>query len=155
RNPLEKAERVAAGWIEVQETPVLTALRHKEDRERLAASVQSQDARRFLQNRELTNLTVFAPVRSGAGYPLDAAILTTAFLIEQGALNGNLRSATRLKDQVLELSARGVSTNHVAALEDFYLDVFALAKRFSSEQLVTLVLGVQNFTAFDRLARFL
>jgi hypothetical protein len=148
-------ERAAWGWIEVQETPVLNALRHKEDRERLAGWFRSQDARRILQNRELTNLTVFAPVRSGAGYPLDAAILTTAFLMEQGAFDGSLRSATRLKDHVLELSARGASTNHIAALEDLYLDIFALAKRFSSEQLVAFVLGVQNFSALDKLARFL
>src|SRR5436190_18524642 len=50
-NPLQQMERAAAGWVEVPETPVLNALRKKEDRERLAGSFRSQDAQRILQNR--------------------------------------------------------------------------------------------------------
>ncbi len=154
-NVLQQMERGAAGPVEVQETPILHALRKKEDRERLAASFRTQDAQRILQNRNLTNLTLFAPVRSGAGYPLDAAILTTAFLMEQGSFGANARVESNLKDQILGLSARGISTNQVAALEEFYLDMFALAKRFSSEQLSALVGHLQNYDTLDRLARFL
>jgi hypothetical protein len=154
-NPLQQMERAAAGRVEVQETPVLNALRAREDRERLAGSFRSQDAQRILQNRNLTNLTLFAPVHSGAGYPFDTAILATAFLMEQGAFGANTRAESNAKEQILQLSARGISTNQVAALEDFYLDMFALAKRFSSEQLSAFVGNLQNYNALDRLARFL
>lgn len=155
KNLLQELERGAAGPVQVQETPVLTALRRREDREKLAGAIFSADARRILLNRGLTNLTMFAPVSSGAGFPLDAAILTTAFLIEQGAVSSLGRTETALKDQIIQMSARGFSTNHVTALEDLYLDVFALAKRLSSEQLVAFVSSLQNFSALDRLARFL
>ena len=155
RTLLEQMERSVAGRVEVPETPVLSALRSKENRERLAASLHSPDALRLLQNRNLTNLTIFAPVRSGAGYPLDAAILSTAFLLDQAAFSVNLRSDAALKEQVLQLSARGTSSNQVTALEDLYLDMFALAKRFSSEQLIAFVSSVQTYPGLDRLARFL
>ncbi len=155
RTVLQQLERAAAGWVEVQEIPVLTALRHAEDRELLADSIHSPSAVRILMNRSLTNLTLFAPVRSGAGYPFDAAILTTAYLMDQGAFSGISRTDTTLKEQVLGLSARGGSTNQVAALEEFYLDMFGLAKRFSSEQMVVFVSNIQSFDALDRLARFL
>jgi hypothetical protein len=68
RTLLEQMERAAAGPIEVPETPILTALRQKENRERLAASFHSTDARQVLQNRDLTNLAIFAPVHSAAGF---------------------------------------------------------------------------------------
>jgi hypothetical protein len=148
-------ERASAGRVQTQETPALVALRRKEDREQLAASFRSMDAMRILLNRRLTNLTLFAPVNSGAGYPLDASILTTAFLMEQRAFGANAGAESTLREDVLLLAARGISTNQVEALEECYLDMFALAKRFSSEQLIAFVSNVQSYRALDRLARIL
>lgn len=155
RTLLHELEFAAAGPVEVQETPALTALRRTEDRERLLKTFTTSEAQRVLQNRALTNFAVFAPVRSAAGYPLDATIVTTAFLMEQGAFGVNAATDSLLKEQILQKVARGASTNQIEYLEEFYLDMFALARKFSSEQLIAFVSNVQNYDAFDTLARFL
>jgi len=155
RTRLQEFEYASAGRVEVAETPVLNALRRPENRQRLAASLHSAEAGRILQNRSLTNFVLFAPVRSGAGFPLDASIITTAFLMEQGAFGANVRTEPTLKEEVLQLAARGASTNQIGALENLYLDIFALAKRLSSEQLIAFVSSIQNFAALDYTARYL
>src|SRR5688500_6064075 len=85
RTVLERLEEQEAGRIQVAETPVLTALRKPSNREQLLASLQSAEARQVLRTREWTNWTLFASTKSAAGAPLDVAVLTTAFLMEQRA----------------------------------------------------------------------
>jgi hypothetical protein len=146
RTLLEQLEAQEAGRIQVSETAVLTALRKSANRERLVTSLQSIEAKLVLKNRGLTNLSIFAPVRSAAGLPLDLAILTTAFLYEQRAFPQSLP----LHDQILRLSAQGESS-----LEEFYLSIFALAKRFSSEQLIALVANIPNVNSLHTLTRYI
>ncbi|MGZ8941118.1 MAG: hypothetical protein ACXW32_18085, partial [Limisphaerales bacterium] len=146
RTLLEQLEAQESGRIQVGETPILHALRKSANRERLLSSLQSVEAHQVLKNRQLTNLTLFAPVRSAAGLPLDVAILTTAFLMEQRAFPTSLT----LHDQVLRLAGQG---GH--GLEELYLSIFALAKRFSSEQLIALIAHVPNASSLHTLTRFI
>ena len=82
---LERLEEQEAGRIQVLETPVLTALRKASNREQLLNSLHGAEARQVLRTRERTNWTIFASTKSAAGVPLDVAVLTTAFLMEQRA----------------------------------------------------------------------
>jgi len=146
RTILEELEAKESGRIQVSETTILTALRKAPNRERLLASLQSGEAKQVLRNRNLTNLTLFASVKSAAGLPLDVAILTTAFLLEQRALPPSLA----LHDQVLRQAAQPDY-----GLEELYLSMFALAKRFSSEQLIALMANVPDVNAMHILTRYI
>lgn len=146
RTILEQLEAAEAGRIQVSETPILNALRKSANRDRLLASLQSVEAKQVLRNRDLTNLTLFASVKSAAGLPLEVSILTTAFLLEQRAFPLSLA----LHDQVLKLASQG---GH--SLEELYLSIFALAKRFSSEQVIALIANVPNANSLHTLTRFI
>ena len=146
RTELEQLEAQEAGRIQVGETPILVALRKAANRERLLNSIKGIESRQILRNRALTNLVIFGPVRTAAGLPLDVAILTTAFLLEHRALPPNLA----LHDQVLRLASQADP-----ALEEFYLSIFALAKRFSSEQLIALMAHMPNVNALHGITRFI
>jgi hypothetical protein len=135
RTVLEQLEAEEAGRIQVSETPVLTALRKAAGRERLRRSLQGIEAKQVLRNVAMTNLVIFAPVRSAAGLPLEVAILTTAFLLEQRAFPPSLA----LHDQVLRFAGE-----ENGAVEELYLSILALAKRFSSEQIIALVANIPD-----------
>ena len=146
RTELEQLEAQEAGRIQVGETPILVALRKTANRERLLNSIKAIEARQILRNRALTNLVIFGPVKTAAGLPLDVAILTTAFLLEHRAFPPTLA----LHDQVLRLANQGDP-----ALEEFYLSIFALAKRFSSEQLIALMAHLPNVNTLHSITRFI
>ena len=74
RTILEQLEAQESGRIQVGETAIFNALRKAANRERLLASLHSLEAKQILRNRALTNLIIFAPVKSAAGQPLDIAI---------------------------------------------------------------------------------
>ena len=99
RTILEQLEAQESGRIQVGETAIFNALRKAANRERLLASLHSLEAKQILRNRALTNLIIFAPVKSAAGQPLDIAILTTAFLFEHRAFSSTLP----LREQVLRI----------------------------------------------------
>lgn len=145
RTLLEQLEAQESGRIQVAEIPVATALRKSTNRERLRASLQSVEARQILRTRELTNMILFASVRSAAGFPLDVASLTTAFLMEQRAFAPTLP----MRDEVLRVAASGGTQE----LEELYLSIFALAKRFSSEQIIELIANVPNAAALHAITR--
>ena len=145
RTILEQLEAQEAGRIQVAETTILTALRKSDSRQRLLNSLESAEAKQILRNRDLTNLTLFASVKSAAGLPLEVSILTTAFLLEQRAFPPSLP----LRDQILRLSTEGGQR-----LEELYLSIFALAKRFSSEQLIAMIAHVPNANSLHTLTRF-
>src|SRR5262249_17696079 len=117
RNILQQMELAMIGRAEVQEVPVLNALKSRENRAQCVRSLRSPEASRILQNGSITNLAFFAPVSSAAGFPLESAILTTAFLIDQGAFGANVRTEPTLKDDIIKISALGSVANHSAALE--------------------------------------
>ena len=146
RTELEQLEAQEAGRIQVGETPILVALRKAANRERLLNSIKGIESRQILRNRALTNLVIFGPVKTAAGVPLDVAILTTAFLLEHRALPSTLA----LHDQVLRVASQADPS-----LEEFYLSIFALAKRFSSEQLIALMAHLPNLNALHSITRFI
>jgi hypothetical protein len=145
RTILERLEEQESGRIQVAETPVLTALRKTANRTLLLNSLQSIEARQVLRTRERTNWTIFASTRSAAGAPLDVAVLTTAFLMEQRAF----APASRLRDEVLLMTA----DSKAVGLEQFYLSIFALAKRFSSEQIIALTENLPTSAALHIVTR--
>ena len=147
RNVLEKLEEQEAGRIQVAETPVLLALKKAHNREQLLQSIQSLEAKQILRTRDRTNWTIFASAKSAAGAPLDVAVLTTAFLMEQRAF----APASRLRDEVLQMTADPKS----AGLEEFYLSIFALAKRFSSEQIIALTEHLPTSAALHSVTRYM
>ena len=146
RTLLEQFEAQASGRVQVTETTVLASLRKAANREQLTASLQSVEAKQILKNRSLTNLVLFAPVKSAAGLPLDVSILTAAFLMEPRAVN----PAFQLRDELLR-----VSGNENQRLEETYLSLFALAKRLSSEQLIAFVARIPNLRALHTLTRYI
>ncbi|HEV8542246.1 MAG TPA: hypothetical protein VGR78_07640 [Verrucomicrobiae bacterium] len=153
---LRQFEDSAPRRVEIQETPVLVALAPRENRERLAQSLKSTEASRLLQTRTLTNFSLFAPVGSAAGFPLDAAILASAFLMDEHAYASKSATEGPFRAEIMRLAADEMfSTNRARTsdLEEFYIDIFALAKRFSSEQLIDLVSSVQDFASLDRIVR--
>lgn len=134
RTVLEQLEAGESGRIQTVEVPVLTALRKKENRTRLAASLHSAEAKQILRTRGMTNLLLFASANSAAGLPLEVAVLTSAFLMEQRAF----APALPLRAEVLRLASGG----DLPQLEELYLSIFALAKRLSSEQIIALIADI-------------
>ena len=147
RTVLDLLERQESGRIQVAETPVLTALRRPINRQHVLNSLQSIEAKQILLTRERTNWTIFSPTKSAAGGPLDVAVLTTAFLMEQRAF----APASRLRDELLQMTLDPKSR----ALEEIYLSIFALAKRFSSEQIIALVENLPTSSALHSVTRFM
>ncbi len=147
RTILERLEDQEAGRIQVLETPVLVALRKASNRQQLVDSLQSAEARQILRTRERTNWMIFASAKSAAGVPLDVAVLTTAFLIEQRAF----APAARLKDGLLQMSGNP----NAPELEEIYLSIFALAKRFSSEQIIALSENLPTSAALHSITRLM
>ena len=149
RTVLEKLEEVEAGRIQVAETPVFAALKKNANRQVLTNSLQSIEATQVLRIREAgrTNWAVFAPVKSAAGLPLDVSILTTAFLMEQRAFGPN----SQLRDEILKMSAPGPFPGR----EEFFLSIFALAKRFSSEQIIAFVGNIPTAAALQGITSYM
>jgi len=152
-NFLQQLEREVAGRAPVPEVPVVRALEHRSARSRFIPALASAPAQAILRNRALTNLLVFPPVQSAAGAPLEIAILTAAFLADQGSLRAGQGGGVRLEDAILGLCAAADRGQRLIELEEFYLNMLALAKRFSSGQLQALVACLPNLEALDALAR--
>ena len=97
-----------------------------------------------LETRLSTAFTTFMPVGTPAGQPLDAAILTTALLLQGDDFS--LPASRRIK----LLAERAKDDDHLAVeqLESFYLSILGLAKRFNWVQLAVLT---GNFSDLDEL----
>ena len=145
RTVLELLESQESGRIQVAETPVLTAMRRPINRQHVLNSLQSIEAKQVLLTKERTNWTIFASTKSAAGVPLDVAVLTTAFLMEQRAF----APASRLRDEILQMTGDPKARQ----LEEFYLNIFALAKRFSSEQIIALTGNLPTSAALQSITR--
>lgn len=140
-----RLENQYAGLNRVQEIPVLRLLRSPESREQIESSLVTTQGRRVLETRGRANLTIFAPADSAAGFPLQAAVLTTAFLVDRHSFE------SRLQDAVVQLTATGQTSE----IEEFYLNILALARRFSAAQIVAFVSHISTLPALDTLARAL
>jgi hypothetical protein len=87
----------------------------------------------LLQTRELTNTTVFAPSRSGAGQAFDTAVAIAGLLVGEGKLNAFLGNV--LHDAADQANRGG----NVAQLEQVLLDMLSLGQRFNWGQLAAFV----------------
>ena len=97
-----------------------------------------------LETRLSTAFTTFMPVGTPAGQPLDAAILTTALLLQGDDFS--LPASRRIK--LLAERAKDDDRLAVEQLESFYLSILGLAKRFNWVQLAVLT---GNFSDLDEL----
>ena len=77
-----------------------------------------------LKTRELTNTVQFPPATSSAGQALEAAILVAAFLVEED------QASTSLLHGLVNEAARATRTGEVGPVEDLYLALLALGRRF-------------------------
>lgn len=125
-------------------TTVLELLRNRITRGKIQDVIQKPDALRVLQNLRMTNLTLFAPAESAAGVPFEVAVTTTALLMQEPVFGP--RATTPLREEIINLNRSVSRTNANPALEEFYLDMFALAKRLTWDQLTLFI------TRFDSLA---
>lgn len=87
-----------------------------------------------LETRHSTAYTTFIPVGTSAGQPLDAAIATTALLLQGDDFS--LPVSRRIK--LLAERANGGDRLAVEQLESFYLSILSLGKRFNWVQLAEL-----------------
>lgn len=87
----------------------------------------------LMKTAELTGTTRFVPARRPGGQPLDAVILLTAYLWQSEHLSPTLQREVR------GLAETAVSSGHLGALEDFYLDILTLGKRLDWTQLSELL----------------
>src|SRR3954465_11333702 len=122
-----------ADYEYLSKTTFLEGLRNRATRQKFKKALLPPEAQRVLQNLTRTNAVLFAPVNSAGGCPFDVAVTTTAMLIDDRAIGATPTSL--IKDEVLNLVSRASRTNANPALEEFYLNVFAMAKRMSWEQM--------------------
>jgi hypothetical protein len=100
----------------------------------------------LLQARALTNTVIFPAAMSASGQPLDAALLTSALLLQQDEF------ATGLRNSVQTMVATATGGGSTEPLELFCMDVLALGKRLDWTQLVELVRTAPDTNAFQQAA---
>ena len=87
----------------------------------------------LLKTTELTTTKRFVPASHPGGQPLDAVILLTAYLWQTEHLSASLQREVRA------LAESAVQTGQMGELEDFYLDILTLGRRFNWVQLSELL----------------
>ena len=98
--------------------------------------------------RAITGMTRFMPVASPAGHPLEATLLTTALLIQGGHLTPELTSQVKMiAESALDQDFRATDQ-----LEEVYLAILALAKRFNWAELTELVALIPDTHTLSELA---
>lgn len=138
---------------ETASKPVLSFMVRHQPRENLRRYLgvsRLPGVQTLLRTADVTGTTRFVPARRPGGQPLDAVILLTAYLWQSEHLPPSLQREVRA------LAEAAVSSGHLGALEDFYVDILTLGKRLDWTQLSEL-LGTANSTAtvgqFAHLAR--
>jgi hypothetical protein len=129
--------------------PVIELLMERTRRERLLdqlAISRRPGVRQLLRARALTNTVEFAPVNSTAGQPLDALITLAAILSQTDHISSTLREKFEL------LSIEANSAGKVQPLEYAFIDLLALAKRLTWQQLAELLRQIQTIPELNTLA---
>ena len=94
----------------------------------------------------LTNTTMFPPVTSAAGQPLEAVIVLAGLLSQTDQFSSGLRE----KIEFLAAHANGGGT--VEALETVYFDLLSLGKRLEWPQLTEFIRRIEDTTTLHDLA---
>lgn len=110
---------------------LLTPRHHRDYIRDFLSRSRNQNVRSILTNLNLKGTLLLQPVSSAAGAPLEIAILTTALLVQAEEIPRDLA------DEIAALcrNAQSGETHSIAQVENFYLAVLSLGKRF---QWVTL-----------------
>lgn len=87
----------------------------------------------LLKTATLTSTQRFVPANRPGGQPLDAVILLTAYLWQTEHLSAGLQREVRAQAET------AAASGHMGELEDFYLDILTLGKRFNWVQLSELL----------------
>ena len=105
----------------------------------------------LLETRRLTAYTRFMPVATPAGQPLDAAILTTALLVQGSHLSPEVLREIKF------MAERTIAQDRLALerLEEFYLTVLSLARRLNWVQLSELLKRFSSVETLNLTASFL
>jgi hypothetical protein len=157
-SPFHTAEMQAllggpADYQYLSKTPFLKVMGNRITREKFQHEINQPDALHILQNLTLTNTVIFAPARSAAGLPFEVAVLTTAMLFQEHSLGNAL--ITPIKEDILALCRSASRTNANTSLEEFYVDIFALAKRLTWEQMTDFVSRFKTLAALDSSVRWM
>lgn len=129
--------------------PVIELLMERTRRERLLEQLEKSrrpGVRQLLRTRTLTNTVEFAPVASTAGQPLDAIITLAAILSQTDHISSGLREKFEL------LSIEANSSGKVEPLESAFIDLLALGKRLTWQQLSELLRQILTITELNTLA---
>lgn len=110
---------------------LLTPRPHREYVRDFLSRSRNQNVRAILTNLDLKGTLLLQPVSSAAGAPLEIAILTTALLVQAEEIPRDLAGEIA----ALCKAAQSGETHSVAGVENFYLSMLSLGKRF---QWVTL-----------------
>ncbi|MDB6039044.1 MAG: hypothetical protein JWM99_2885 [Verrucomicrobiales bacterium] len=129
--------------------PVIELLMERKRREPLLDQLEKSrrpGVRQLLRTRTLTNTVEFPPVASTAGQPLDAIITLAAILSQTDHISAGLREKFEL------LSIEANSSGKVEPLESAFIDLLALGKRLTWQQLSELLRQIQTITELNTLA---
>lgn len=137
----------------ISTTPFLEVMRNRITRGKFEEAIDNPDALHVLKNLNLTNTTLFAPASSAAGVPFEVAVLSTSLMMQEQVF-GPLPTSP-LREEILNLARMASRTNANPALEEFYVDVFALAKRLTWEQMTIFVGRFKTIASLDRTVRFM
>ncbi|MDD3180711.1 MAG: hypothetical protein PHQ04_10210 [Opitutaceae bacterium] len=116
--------------------PVLKFLATRQAREtlRLYLSVSRlPGVQTLLKTAGLTTTKRFVPAHLAGGQPLDAVILLTACLWQEGHFPSSLQREVR------GLAEDAITTGQMGGIEEFYLDILSLGKRLDWVQLSELL----------------
>jgi len=134
-------------------TPVLTFLIPEKAREALAAYLANSGSlgvQAVLRTREISGTGRFVPANRPGGQPLDAVILLTALLYQGEHLSPGLQREVRA------LAEEAAARKDLGGLEDFYMDLLSLGRRFDWTQLSELLrttANVKTVAEYAHLAR--
>lgn len=133
---------------------VIEILLPAENREHLLSYLQyssSAAVQAIADTRSMTATTVFMPVHTPAGQPLDAVILMTALLAQGNHL------APEFLQNFLPLVSRATVGERpaVSQLERIYFDFLALSKRFDWRQIIELTRRCSDYSTLERLGSLL
>lgn len=130
--------------------PAMEFLLRNNARERVREFLQSSrrpGVQEILKTRELPKTVHFPPVASASGQALDAAILLTGVLSQGDFLAPHLRESI---EKLATIANRGGGSG---PLEEAYLDLVALGKRFNWVELTLFLAGVENLEQLQTLAQ--
>ena len=122
-------------------TPVLTFFVPEKAREALRAYLSNSGSlgvQAVLRTREVPATGRFIPANRPGGQPLDAVILLAALLYQGEHLSPSLQREVR------SLAEEAVARKDLGDLEDFYMNLLSLGRRFDWAQLSELLRTTKN-----------